>query len=229
MLVTGGSSGLGLEIARKHLVEGDNVCIVSRSKEHLAFAESELQTSNILGEVMFIPCNVAVEEEVIGLFEEISMNGYDVKIVYNAAGIGLFGEPQNVNSNMIHKLLEANFTGLIIVSTHALKAMNEFGGTIVNIMSSAAKKANPLETVYCGVKWGARGYTESLSVALKGSAIRVLAVYPGGMRTPFWTKDTGLSPDTSKFMDPKEVAEMIYTAVSDKNSLKVTELSIERK
>lgn len=96
-------------------------------------------------------------------------------------------------------------------------------------MSSAAKKANPMGAAYCAVKWGARGYTESLAAALKGSAIRVLAVYPSGMNTPFWARNTGQVVDASNFMDPKEVAEVICSVVKNRNSLNVTELSIERK
>lgn len=228
-LVTGGSSGLGLEIARRHLLAGDNVCILGRSKERLYQAEKELKSSGCAGQLLSMACNVATEEDVTCIFAELSKQGFAFNTVYNVAGIGLYGKPEEVTREMIDKLVEANFIGLIVVSAHAIQAMKEGGGTIVNVMSSAAKKANPMEAVYCGVKWGARGYTEALATALKGSGVRVIAVYPGGMNTPFWKNDTGLSPDTTKFMDPKEVAHVIFDAVSDRNSLKVTEISIERK
>lgn len=228
-LVSGGSSGLGLEIARCHLKNGGNVCIVGRSKERLDGAVKELTKPESSGKLLAFPCNVANEEQVTEVFSKLEERGFTVRNVYNVAGIGLYCEPTHVTREMIDKLLEGNFTGLLVFSTYALRAMQDGGGTIINVISSAAKKANPMETVYCGVKWGARGYTEALASALKGSAIRVLAVYPGGMNTPFWAGDTGLSADTSKFMDPTEVAETIVAAVSDRKSLKVTELTIDRK
>lgn len=227
-LVTGGSSGLGLEIARCHLAVGENVCIVGRSQERLDKAVKELSHSKSSSKLLALSCNVADEKQVAIVFSKLAECGFTVRNVYNVAGNGLFGEPGDVTREMIDSLLQANFIGLMVVSTHALLAMKDIGGTIINVMSSAAKKANPKETVYCGVKWGARGYTESLAAALKGSAVNVLAVYPGGINTPFWS-NTGLSPDTSKFMNPKEVAEAIVAAVTDRKSLKITELTIDRK
>jgi len=228
-LVTGGSSGLGLEIARCHLAGGENVCIVGRNEDRLRSAEEELKGVPGTGELVTLPCNVADETQVKKTFATLANRGFQLANAYNVAGVGLYGEAADVTREMIDKLLEANFTGLLVVSTYALRAMKDTGGTIINVMSSAAKKANPMETVYCGVKWGARGYTEALAAALKGSSVRVLAVYPGGMNTPFWAGETGLSPDASKFMDPREVAETVVAAVRDRSSLKVTELSIDRK
>jgi len=229
VLVTGGSSGLGYELAKKHVLLGDNVCVLGRSEERLKEAATNLQTLSTDGSVLSEVCNVADEESVKRVFSLLAEEGYRLSVVYNVAGVGRYSEPENVTKQMIDELLEANFIGLIVVSTQVLPLMKDNGGTIVNVMSSAAKKANPFETVYCGVKWGARGYTEALAAALKGSPIRVLAVYPGGMNTPFWCEESGLNPDVSKFMQPDEVAEAIISSVADRNSLKVTELSIDRK
>lgn len=124
-LVTGGSSGLGLEIARIHLLNGDNVCIVGRSQKRLDSAAKDLKPSGASGELMAMSCNVAEENEVAGVFAEISRHRFEVKAVYNVAGIGIYSEPNNVTRQMVDQLLEANLIGLILMSTHALQAMNE--------------------------------------------------------------------------------------------------------
>ena len=74
---------------------------------------------------------------------------------------------------------------MILCSTETLKVKNEQNLKIVNIMSSAALKGNPQEAVYCATKWGERGYTESLKAAYKGTTVKVIGVYPGGMNTEF--------------------------------------------
>ena len=228
-IITGGSSGLGLEIAKMYVKNRQNICIVSQTKKNLEQAKVTLEKINGDCFVTAIQANVADESSVSNVFKTIDSEGYSISSLYNCAGIGLFGEASDVTKDMVESLLQANFIGLILFSTHAINAMKKNGGTIVNIMSSAAKKGNPLESIYCGVKWGARGYTEAITAAMKGSKTRVLAVYPGGMDTPFWKPGCGLSPDTSKFMAPSEVASTIYYSVVERASMKITELSIDRK
>ena len=103
------------------------------------------------------------------------------------------------------------------------------GGTIVNIMSTAGLRAKPKETVYCAAKWGARGFTESLKEAVKGTPVNVVGVYPGGMKTEFWSPDCGAVTDSSKFMDPADVADVILHAVRQRPGMAVSDLTIDRK
>jgi NADP-dependent 3-hydroxy acid dehydrogenase YdfG len=65
-------------------------------------------------------------------------------------------------------------------------------------------------------------------VALKGSSIRTLTVYPGGMRTPFWSGDAGKSPDIGTYMDPQDVARQILRVVLSPSGAHVTEMTIAR-
>jgi short-subunit dehydrogenase len=69
---------------------------------------------------------------------------------------------------------------------------------------------------------------EALRAALKGSSIRTLTVYPGGMRTRFWSSDAGKSPDVSMYMDPQDVARQILRVVLSPGGAHVTELTIAR-
>ena len=118
--------------------------------------------------------------------------------------------------------------GMILMSSNALPYM-QAGGTIVNIMSTAGLRAKPKETVYCAAKWGARGFTESLKEAVKGTPVNVVGVYPGGMKTEFWSPDCGAVTDSSKFMDPADVADVILHAVSQRPGMAVSDLTIDRK
>jgi short-subunit dehydrogenase len=95
-------------------------------------------------------------------------------------------------------------------------------------MSTAANVAKAGEAIYCAAKWGAKGFTESLRLETKGSRVRILSVYPGGMDTPFWAEAPDVVSDTSNLMNPKEVAEIILANLQSKPSLQVTELTNNR-
>ncbi|MEW6619431.1 MAG: SDR family oxidoreductase [bacterium] len=227
-LVTGGSSGLGYEIAKCLLENGYNVCITSRLDSKLNRAISKLSSISSSAQLHSYIANVGNENDVSKLFQYITENNFEVDMVFNVAGMGLFGDPDSVSKEMIDKVFEANLVGTILLSSYALKVMKDKGGIIVNIMSTAAHTGKPQESVYCAAKWGARGYTEAIQAATKGTPIKVIAVYPGGMNTPFWTEDCGLSVDTSKFMNPYDVARIIVDMVITKDSAIATEIIINR-
>ena len=118
---------------------------------------------------------------------------------------------------------------MILCTTELLKVQEE-NLKIVNIMSSAALKGNKNETVYCATKWGERGYTESLKAEYKGTSVKVVGVYPGGMNTNFWkdSRDYVSVEKSDTFMDPTDVAKVIMDNISY-DSLNVADIIIERK
>ena len=97
-------------------------------------------------------------------------------------------------------------------------------------MSSAALKGNKNETVYCATKWGERGYTESLKAEYKGTSVKVVGVYPGGMNTNFWkdSRDYVSVEKSDTFMNPVDVAKVIMDNISY-DSLNIADIMIERK
>lgn len=115
-------------------------------------------------------------------------------------------------------------------STETLKVKNEENLKIVNIMSSAALKGNKQEALYCATKWGERGYTESLKVAYKGTSVKVIGVYPGGMNTKFWdeSRDYVSKEKSNSFMNPKDVATVILDNITNYKNLNVADIMIER-
>lgn len=226
-IITGGSSGLGICIAQRLVNKGCNIAIVGRDEKKLLSAKSLLNCPS--SRVLTLCGNVAKEDFVKKVYETIKKAGFLVKTLYNCAGFAKFGPPYVTSKEMIRTVFDGSLTGTILMCTHATIAMKEHGGVIVNVMSSAALKGNANESVYCAAKWGARGYTEALKAFFKGSSIKVIGVYPGGMNTPFWKPDSGSSPDTSKFMDPEEVAEQIVVAVSEKRTMYVSDITIDRR
>jgi len=228
-VISGGTSGLGLEIADLLIKSGKNVLILGRNCEKLAAASSRLKRASNNSLVELLICNIGNEEEVIKVGEFLIRNSLSVEYLFNNAGIGLFTKAHTSTSVIIDRVFEANLKGMILLTSEILRLTPEEEElTIVNIMSTSALFGRAEETIYCAAKWGARGYTEALRTELKGTKRNIIAVYPGGMRTDFW-KIPGQNRDISSFMDPTEVAEKIVNAVIVTDKMYVTDITIKRK
>ncbi len=228
-VISGGTSGLGLEIAIILLKSGKNVMILGRNSEKLASVSARLKklAKNNIAEILF--CNIGKEKDVQNVGDYLNKNKFSVEYLFNNAGMGLFVKAAASTSAMIDMVFEANLKGMILLTSEILRITPEESElTIVNIMSTSALLGRAEETIYCAAKWGARGYTEALRTELKGTKRNIIAVYPGGMRTDFW-KIPGQNRDTSNFMDPAEVAEKIVNAVLVTDKLFVTDITINRK
>lgn len=227
-IVTGGNSGLGYSISKLLVKMGNNVCIIGRTEKTINESKKSLKEVNDSVEIISKQGNIADEAFVKSVYKDLSDSGYTVNYLFNSAGVGGHGPASENTKDLVSQVLESNFIGLILMCTGALSAMKDDGGKIINIMSTAALTPKPGETVYCAAKYGAKGYTDALREELKGSNIKVIAVYPGGMDTPFWDRDCGRKPDVSKFMDPNEVAKQIVNSVVDYDTLFVKEMTIEK-
>jgi short-subunit dehydrogenase len=228
-VISGGTSGLGLEIADLLIKSGKNVLILGRNPDKLKSAKTKLAKSSGPSTAEAMICNIGNEEDVNKVGNFLSLNSYTVDYLFNNAGIGLFAKAQNSTSELIEKIFEANVKGMILLTSQILRLTpDDQELTIVNIMSTSALLGRAEETIYCAAKFGARGYTEALRTEFKGSKRNIIAVYPGGMQTDFWNIP-GQNRDISTFMDPAEVAEKIVSAVIVTDKLFVTDITINRK
>jgi short-subunit dehydrogenase len=228
-VISGGTSGLGLEIADLLIKSGKNVLVLGRNSEKLASAAVRLIKSAKDCQVESMVCNVGNEPDIRKTGQFLKDNSYSVEYLFNNAGMGLFIKAEKSTSALIDTIFEANIKGMILLTSEILSLTPEDQElTIVNIMSTSALLGRSEETIYCAAKWGARGYTEALRTELKGTKRNIIAVYPGGMITDFWNIP-GQNRDISTFMNPAEVAEKIVNAVIVTDKMFVTDITINRK
>ncbi len=204
-IVTGASTGLGRAVA-DILVQRMPVVGVSRH------ARADAAFAHVAGDASH-------PDTVLRAIEAAELLGA-IKLLVNAAGVGVFGPAGSYGEKDIDQVLDANLKATIVFCNALYPRFKEHGGTIVNVLSTAALVGKPNETVYCAAKWGARGYTEALRAEARGTKARVVGVAPGGMDTPFWPERR---PD---FMDPREIASVIVDAIERK--VNVTEITITR-
>lgn len=223
-IVTGASSGLGLELSLQLAAQDLLVVAVSRR----ASSNERIRETVRKGSVVEVLGDVADPEVVERAYGSATSAG-NLELVLNAAGVGVFGPAGSYSKEDIDEVLRANVYGTILFSEKAYTLMKEQGGTLVNVMSTAAHVGRANEAIYCAAKWGARGYTEALRIEAKGSKLRIIAVYPGGMKTAFWSNAKGAKLDPTNFMDASEVAEIIIGAIQDKRSSYVSDIIIHRR
>lgn len=228
-VISGGTGGLGLEIALLLVESGKDVIVLGRNEEKLAASSVRLNAIAKKNRAVALSCNIGNENDVKNISNYITKNKFTVEYLFNNAGMGLFINAEKSTSELIDTVFEANLKGMILLTSEILSispADEEL--TIVNIMSTSALVGRAEETIYCAAKWGARGYTEALRTELKGTKRNIISVYPGGMKTDFWNVP-GQNRDITTFMDPKEVAEKIVHAVIVTDKLFVTDITINRK
>lgn len=223
IIITGGANGLGLALVKKSIEKGLFVCNIDRDVTKMNELNS-IYTDNYKG---FIG-DISDEEFIRNTVSEISKLG-NISILVNNAGEPSFKLPTNYENADIEKCFKG-LKGMIICSTETLKIKEEKNLKIVNIMSSAALRGNKQESVYCATKWGERGYTESLKVAYKGTSVKVIGVYPGGINTEFYknSRDYVSVEKSNSFMKAEDVAKTIIDNVTSDCNLTVADLIIER-
>lgn len=201
-IVTGASSGLGLSIAG-----------LLRSRGRLVVGVSRRVTADVAGDA-------SKRETVLRAIEAAERLG-NIDLLVNCTGVGIFGPVGSYDDDAIAAIIDANLIATINFCELLFPRFKEYGGTIVNILSTAALIGKANESVYCAAKWGARGYGEALKAEAKGTKARIIAVAPGGMNTPFWPEPR------PGFMDPGEVAAAIVDAIE--RPVDISELVINRR
>ena len=195
-IVTGGSRGIGLAIARALITRDVNVMITGTKEKPLADAVRELGAM-----AMAQTADVRNYEEVERAFSAASSHFGGIDIVVNNAGVGVFTPVSSMSVEQWHDVIDTNLTGVFYCCRAALPYLRKRGGGwIINISSLAGKNAFPEAAAYCASKSGLNAFSESLMQEVRHEGIRVAYVMPGSVNTSFGGHqaagaDWKLSPD----------------------------------
>jgi 3-oxoacyl-[acyl-carrier protein] reductase len=179
-LITGGSSGIGREIARSLVASGARVAITGRDQVRLA------ETARELG-VHPIHADVALEADVERTYRELMQQFGDLDILVNNAGTGVFKNLVDFERKEFEAVYATNVTGAMLMAREAAKHfVKRQRGNIVNIASTAALRGAPKGTAYYGSKFALRGMTECWRAELRQHNVRVFLVEPSEVLTNFY-------------------------------------------
>lgn len=220
-LITGGTSGIGKEIAKAFLNAGANVIITGRNVERLEKAKAELIEMNTEGFVKSIMLNNTDVKSFSQKFNTIIglLEGHPLDILVNNAGVGNGGSFREGTEEEFDNIIKTNLKGSFFLSQIIAKYMkrNNIKGNILNISSSSGIR--PANSAYMLSKWGIRGFTQGMAKSLIPYGIVVNGIAPGPTATPMLLKNkddlTLLTNPSKRYAMPEEIANIAVILVSD--------------
>jgi NAD(P)-dependent dehydrogenase (short-subunit alcohol dehydrogenase family) len=181
VVITGGSRGLGLELARRWCREGASVAFCARSAEEVERAVEEL---SLLGDVLGLVCDITEPEQIQNFVAAVLHRWGRIDVLVNNAGIIQVGPMDCMSHADYEQALATHFWGPLMMTESVLPTMHRQGsGRIVNIASIGGRVSMPHLLPYTASKFALVGWSEGLAAELRKFNIFVTTVTPGLMRT----------------------------------------------
>ena len=223
VLVTGGARGLGAAIGLLLAAEGARIAVADLAGDAAVQQATRLSESGAqaLGVALDVGDARAVDTALRRVRDE--WGGLDA--VVNNAGIDVTAPIGELAVDDWERVLRTNLTGPFLVARVAAALMDERGGHIVNIASTASKRAWPNASAYHATKWGLLGLSHALHAELRPRGIKVSAIVAGGMRTPFLLERFA-DLDPAMLQDPMHVARAVRFVLLQPAETVVPELMV---
>ena len=214
-VVTGGTNGIGFELAKLLLADGHDVLIAGEDDPHGEDARRELGALG-QGEVTLWKGDLGREDQVAALHEAVQATGRPVAALCVNAGFGLGGPFSETDLTRELQMIDVNVRGAVQLTKLVLKAMRKRGaGRILLTSSIAATMPDPFEAVYGGTKVFLRWFGEALYIELKGTGVTSTVLMPSMTETNFFNRAEMMDTRAgqAKKDDPAEVAKAGYDAM----------------
>ena len=217
-LVTGGSSGIGLAIARMLRDECFELTLVSRRPERIEAAAEELGAAAIAADL-------SEAEECARIVAEHRDRFGRLDLLVNSAGVGIGGRVEDLPAKHHDLQLAVNLRGLFLVTQAAIPLLRESKGWIVNLASIAGTVPTPGLATYGATKAAVIALTRSLNDELDADGVRAIALCPGFVDTPM-AQWSGIEP--SEMIRPEDCAEVVRMCLRLSPHARIPQVVIER-
>ena len=204
-LVTGGSSGIGLAIARMLREEGYDLTVVSRTAEKIEAAAAELGAHPIAADL-------GAEQDCVRVVAEHKERFGGLDVLVNSAGIGIGGTVESLQTKHIDLQLNINLRGLLLVTREAIPLLRASRGWVINLASIAGTTPTP-------------GLTVGPETMIDGDGVRAIAICPGFVDTPM-AQWSGLAAD--EMIKPEDCAEVVRMCLRLSPQARIPQVIVER-
>ena len=217
-LVTGGSSGLGLALARMLRAEGYELTLVARRPEPLEEAATELGAFSVAA-------NLGDAEECIRVVAAHAERYGGMNVLVNSAGLGIGGNIAALDTKKITLQLDVNLLGTLVVTREALPLLRAARGHVITLASIAGTIPTPGLAVYGATKAALIAFTNSLNREEAEHGVRATAISPGFVATRM-TEWTGIPVEEQ--IQPEDIADLVRTVLHLSPNARVPNIVIER-
>jgi NAD(P)-dependent dehydrogenase (short-subunit alcohol dehydrogenase family) len=198
-LVTGGSSGIGLAIARALREDGFTLTLAARTREKVEAAAQEL-------DALAVVADVSDDGDCRRLVQEHRERHGRLDVLVNSAGVGIAGDIADMPTKHVDLQLDVNLRGLMLVTAAALPLLREARGLVVNLASIAGTMGTPFLPVYGAAKAAVIQFTNTLNRGEQEHGVRATAISPGFVDTPM----TDWNPvPKEEMIRPEDCAEIV--------------------
>jgi 3-oxoacyl-[acyl-carrier protein] reductase len=225
VLVTGATEGIGRAIAFELGRAGAKLAICARTAAAVRATVTELNTAGI--DAIGMPCDVSNAAAVSQLAAYVTEQRGPPQVLVNNAGIGRLKLIEELALEDWDDTMAVNVRSLFLVTRAFLPAMRRAGrGTIVNLASLAGRNGFEGGTAYCASKHAVLGFSKALQAEVRKDNLRVVAICPGSVATPFMDKQTRLRPNPDRVLTADDVAHSVLAVLTLADRATVSELDI---
>ncbi|MGK9124956.1 SDR family oxidoreductase [Olivibacter sp. SA151] len=212
VLVTGAGRGLGAAICKRLSRDGASIALTDVRENDLVHTAAEISATGCNAQSYVM--DVTDETSVINVLKQVVDHFGRLDVIINNAGVDYTKSVEELSLNEWDQVMSVNLRGPFIVSKSAFPYLKKNGqGHIVNIVSTASKRAWANASPYHASKWGLLGFSHALHVEGRKEGIKVTAVIAGGMKTPFLLERFP-DIDVNLLQDPENVADTVRYVLS---------------
>ena len=187
-LITGGSAGIGFELARQFAAHGHDLVLVARNTDQLEAAAGKIEGKYGVT-VRTLAMDLADADAPQQLFDRLSADGVEIHYLINNAGFGLGGEFADTDIERELDMIQVNAASVVHLTKLFLPAMlKRRKGRIMNVASTAAFQPGPLHSIYYATKAFVLSFSEAIHEELRKTGVTVTALCPGPTRTEFFER-----------------------------------------
>ena len=192
ILISGGTSGIGLAAAKLFLQAGARVALMGRSEQR---GEAALQELGAGDRAIFVQGDVSRLADCRQALQQVIEKWAGLDVLVNSAGIYVEGAIEDMTEEEIATVLDINVKGTYYLSQSAVPYLKESRGNLVNVASDAGVHGNYYCSLYCASKGAVVMFTKALALELAGFGVRVNAIAPGDILTPLTEKQLQAAPN----------------------------------
>ncbi len=215
-LITGATSGIGYELAKRFAAEGYNLVLVALHQERLQEVKEEFQEGNRL-DVFCIQKDLFRPGAAKEIYDEVSASNIEIDVLVNDAGQGEWGKFTDIDLQRSLDIIQLNVSSLVSLTWYFLKDMvKRNSGRILQLGSEVSKSPAPLLNVYAATKAFVLSFSEALINELKDTDVTVTVLMPGATDTDFFHRagaEHTVNYREKDLADPVDVANAGFEAL----------------